>query len=92
MREVLSRMPTVKAPHNRCRECRDAIMPRREVYILYSYDPKAKKLSTYFAHPDCARRAGLVRDDHELPGDVVELFWKCWVKKVVEAPKRRKNK
>ena len=50
--------------------------------ILYSYDPRAGKLSTTFAHPTCAKRAGLVRDGHEIPGDVVELFWKCWAKKV----------
>ena len=84
MREVLSVMPTVRPPHNRCRECRDKIMPRMKVYILYSYDPKAGKLSTTFAHPACAKRAGLVRDDHEIPGDVVERFWKNWFKAVVQ--------
>lgn len=82
MREVLSVMPEVKAPHNRCCTCGDKIVPRLKVYILYSYDPRAGKLSTTFAHPTCAKRAGLVRDDHEIPGDVVELFWKCWAKKV----------
>ena len=82
MREVLSMMPEVKAPHNRCCRCGDKIVPRLKVYILYSYDPRAGKLSTTFARPACAKRAGLVRDDHEIPGDVVELFWKCWAKKV----------
>lgn len=82
MREVLGKMPKVAAPHNRCRECRDKIVPNLTVYRLYSYEPKTGKLSTYFAHPECARRAGLIKEDHEIPGDVVELFWRCWVKKV----------
>ena len=83
MREVLGVMPAVRPPHDRCRECRDKIMPRMKAYVFYSYDPKAGKLSTTFAHPACARRAGLIKEDHEIPGDVVELFWRCWVKKVV---------
>ena len=42
MREVLSMMPAVKAPHNRCCRCGDKIVPRLKVYILYSYDPRAQ--------------------------------------------------
>ena len=33
MREVLSVMPEVKAPHNRCCRCGDKIVPRLKVYI-----------------------------------------------------------
>lgn len=87
MREILISMPRIPRILSRCSVCDDELTPNLKVYMLGSYDVKAHRFSAAYVHPQCAKRRGMVRDDHIIPAEKVLPFWRKMAVKLAEAPK-----
>ena len=73
MREILIPMPRIEREHRVCSVCDDELTPNLKVYMLGSYVEKTGFEAKY-AHPQCAKKAGLVRA-HTVEDSKVLEFW-----------------
>ena len=76
MREVLMPMPAIEPQYSFCSYCKDKLMPGLKVYAVGSYDAKLHKLSIFYAHKECAKRAGIVKENHIFSDAEVVSFWR----------------
>lgn len=82
MREVLC--PAPKIPDNKCHICKKQICPNHKVYALFEYDTKKEFLNIWFAHPRCAKDAGLVTHrNSDITDSMVRTFWKKRLEKEI---------
>ena len=76
MREIIIPMPRIPRTLSRCSLCGDELTPNLKVCMMGSYDAKRHTFSAEYAHPQCAARRGIIRDDHVVPAEKVLPLWK----------------
>ena len=75
MRAIEIPMPAIARKDRHCCFCGDELTPRIKACMIGSYDPKAHSFTAKYAHPQCARKDGVLHDEHIVPAGKVLSVW-----------------